>query len=152
MMVRMLVAQSTLDAFRDQPFVWGQTDCLTLASHSARLLGYRLATATGGSYSSQIGATKALKRAGYKTLGEGLEDAGLTPIAYAYALPGDIVALPSLVKMDALGVVVAPRLILAFDAATDLCRLARPEASDILATWAAPPQPGADGLTFAEAC
>lgn len=88
--LRVAAAQATFDAYHLQPFVWGRTDCVRLAAHMMRGLGYKPRLHRGGSYSSEIGAAKALLRAGFRDPAEWMDDFGVLRIAPAAALPGDI--------------------------------------------------------------
>ncbi len=136
--VRVAAAQATREAFCDQAFEWGVRDCVRLAAHDLKGLGYRPRLSRGGYYKTALSARKALKRTGFATLEAALDDLGLARLPWAYALPGDIVALPSAEDWPALGVVMDQTLVLAF-APDGVCRLAKPAAADILCLWSAAP-------------
>lgn len=142
MVARASAAQATMDAFLDQPFSWKREvgkDCVRLAAFDLKQLGYKPRLSRGGSYSTALGARKALKRAGYANIEAALDDLGLARMPWAHHLPGDIVALPSDEDWPALGVVVARETVLAFSPHTGLCQLAKPPAEDIRILWSARP-------------
>lgn len=82
--------EATLAKYRDRPFAWGSVDCAKVAAFHLRKLGWKLALSKAGSYSSAMGAAKALKRLGYDTLADLATGVGLPEIAPARMLLGDI--------------------------------------------------------------
>ncbi|SNS53062.1 hypothetical protein SAMN06295912_108112 [Sphingomonas laterariae] len=98
-------AQATLDRYRGQPFRFGRYDCCRLAAFHLRQLGYKPALARGGSYSSALGARRALARAGFASLAEALDTLGLERIPPAAAIVGDIVQADGEDAFGALAVV-----------------------------------------------
>lgn len=90
---RVAAAQSTLDAYRDRPLVWGAHDCARLAAHALRQLGLPTPLAKFGRYSTAMGAARALKRRGFNDLGEVLDEMGFPRIPPAASLPADIFGL-----------------------------------------------------------
>lgn len=137
--IRVAATDATMAAFVGQTFVWGRYDCVRLAAHVLRGLGYRPRLSRGGRYSSALGATKALRRTGFASIDDALDGLGLARLPWSYALAGDIVALPGNAAMRALGVVIAPGYVLAFSPHDNLCRVAAPSAADVLTLWSAPP-------------
>jgi hypothetical protein len=101
---RVAAAQATLDRYKDQPFEWGRFDCARMVAHLLRQAGYKPNLSAGGAYRSLLGAKRALKKAGYETLAEGLDALGLERIAPAAAVTGDIIEWPSENELAALGV------------------------------------------------
>ena len=67
---------------------------MRLAAFVLRRLGHRPQLGKAGTYRSELGAVRALKRAGYVNLADALDDLGLPRIAPAEALPCDIIMLP----------------------------------------------------------
>lgn len=126
-------------AFAGAPFAWGKHDCVRLAAHALRGLGYKPRLSRAGRYSTALGAMKALKRTGFACIEDALDDLGLARLPWTYALPGDVVALPSGQEMRALGVVISHAHVLAFSPFDGLCSLATPSADDIVQLWSAPP-------------
>lgn len=98
------VTQATLDRFKDQPFQFGKRDCVRMCAFHLRAMGYRPHLAKAGSYSTYLGARRALRAAGFYTLGGAVDGIGLTRIAPAAALPGDLIELPSEDDIGALGI------------------------------------------------
>ena len=95
LLIRRSAAQACLDRFAGQAFAWGRSDCARLAAFALRGLGHNPRLARFGTYSTAIGARRALKRAGFDTIEAALDGMGLPRIPPAAALPGDIIALPS---------------------------------------------------------
>ncbi len=64
-----IALHEVIEAHRRLPFAWGQHDCALFAADCVRAMtGLDLATGFRGSYSTAVGATKTLKRAGFKDL------------------------------------------------------------------------------------
>lgn len=91
MVRRVAAAQKTYDRFKDQPFGWGTADCGRIIAFHLRQFGRKPGLARFGSYKTAIGARAALKRGGFETIGEVLDAMGLSRIAPAEAVVGDIV-------------------------------------------------------------
>src|SRR3546814_11264485 len=94
MEARRRATRATTDRFRVQPFTWGKNDCVRMVAFHLRKLGYRPKLAKAGSYSSALGAKRALARSGFETIGQALDALGLERIAPAMALLGDIAQMP----------------------------------------------------------
>jgi len=137
--IRVAAAEATFAAYEGKRFVWGRHDCVRLAAHALRGLGYKPRLSRGGAYASALGAAKALKRTGFVSIEAALDDLGLARVSWSYAMAGDIVALPGTDCMRALGVVLGPGHVLAFSPHDDLCRVAAPPAEDVQILWSAPP-------------
>lgn len=107
-------AQATLDRFKDQPFRFGKNDCARLVAFHLRKLGYRPQLGKAGTYRTALSARRALARAGFKTLAEGLDALGLARIAPAAAVVGDVVQLEGDNDLGALAVYVGNGRILGY--------------------------------------
>lgn len=94
MLRRVAAAQATLDRWQGVAFEWGKADCARLVASHLRLLGIRLRIGKAGSYSSALGATRALRRVGFDTLAAVLDGHGLLRIPPAAAVVGDVLLLP----------------------------------------------------------
>jgi hypothetical protein len=93
-LVRVASTQVLLDTWKGQPFEWGKRDCVRLAAAAARAAGHKVkGFAKAGSYASEIGALRALRNLGFKTLEEMVDGQGYLRIPPAAALPGDVVGL-----------------------------------------------------------
>lgn len=139
LIVRRDAAQDTLNTFLGHPIEWGKADCVRMAAHALRELGYKPRLSRGGYYKNPLGARRALKRAGFDTLEAALDDLGLRRVPAAYALPGDIIALPGNGDWPALGVWLGNGAALAINMLSNTCDVCRPAAADILTVWSAPP-------------
>src|SRR3546814_5477160 len=102
---RHAATEATLAKYRDQPFKWGRYDCARVIAHQAKKLGHKVSLAKAGSYSSALGAKRALAKVGYATLSEAL-DAHLPRIAPASALLGDIIEIEGDGPLGSMGVYV----------------------------------------------
>jgi len=92
--IRAAATSATFDRFNGQPFVLGQTDCARMVAFHLQKLGFPASMLPhGGTYSTEVGARRALKRLGVTTLAE-IMDKHFLRIAPAEALPGDVVCGP----------------------------------------------------------
>lgn len=114
MIARRDAAQAAVDRFDGQPFAWGKNDCVRLAAFTLRKLGHKPNLARAGTYSSLLGAKRALVRTGFATLEEALDALGLPRIPPAAAVVGDIVGLPGLDDWTALTVALGNGRVLGF--------------------------------------
>lgn len=99
-------AQATLDRFKDRPFALGSFDCVRMVAFHLRQLGHTPPLSKGGSYTTLLGAKRALRRAGHASLAAALDALGFPPIAPAEALVGDVVQLPAEDELGALTIYV----------------------------------------------
>ena len=97
-------AQATLDKYRDKPFAMGQRDCVRMAAHHLRLLGWKIKLPAAGSYRSARSALEALKARGHADLPAALDAMGLERKAPAGVIVGDIVWCPADDAFGALGI------------------------------------------------
>ena len=104
MVRRVAATQATVARFQDVPFAWGREDCARMVVFHLRALGIPIAMAKAGSYSSALGAARAMRRFGVESLSEALDKHGLERIAPASAAAGDIIAMPSADSFDALAI------------------------------------------------
>ncbi|WP_342249387.1 DUF6950 family protein [Sphingomonas sp. OTU376] len=93
-------AQQILDAWKARPLRLGTNDCVRMIAAHLRKLGYKVKLPPSGSYRTVASATKALRAAGFSSVGAALDDLGLERIAPAAAIIGDILELPA---VDGLG-------------------------------------------------
>jgi hypothetical protein len=106
MIRRQQAVEKTLARFNDKPLTYGRDDCARMVAFCLKKMGLKASLLPGGSYSSKLGAAKALKRLGHDGLPEAVDALGLPRIAPAAALPGDIIALPAEAFGGALMIVV----------------------------------------------
>lgn len=90
MVARVAATQATVDAWKGKTFRWGRNDCARLAASHLTRLGYAPRIARFGFYTAPLAAARALKREGFATAAEWMDDIGLPRIPPASALPGDI--------------------------------------------------------------
>lgn len=88
--LRHAAIEATMARYRDRPFKWGSVDCAKVAAFHLKKLGHPISISKAGSYSSMLGATRALHRLGYASLAEMADGLGLAHIAPARMLLGDI--------------------------------------------------------------
>lgn len=100
LVARAQVCDKTVAEYINQPFSWGQRDCARgLVWFHVRGMGHKVAKSKFGTYSTSLGAAKALKKLGYDTLEDAIDGIG-TPLGIvrippAMAVMGDIIALQS---------------------------------------------------------
>lgn len=86
--------EALIRQYSGAPFAWGRNDCVRLVARHLRALGHRVSLVKAGSYRSELGAVRALKRAGFDRLEDAL-DARFVRINPAEAFVGDIIGLES---------------------------------------------------------
>lgn len=98
------VTQLMLNRWRGVPFRWGKADCANLAAAHLRAMGHGAAMPKIRFYRDALGAKRALQDLGVERLPDYLDRVGtITRLpSAAFALPGDLVALPA---EDSLGAV-----------------------------------------------
>lgn len=113
---RVAAAQATLDAFRDQPFKWGERDCFRMAAHCLRGLGHNVRLVRFGRYSTAGGAWRALQRNGYSDVVDVLDEMMFPRIPPAAAVAGDILGFrhPAQGLITGLAVHIGNHRVLAF--------------------------------------
>lgn len=127
MIRRQQAAQAAVDRFKGQPWELGKTDCVRLAAFVLRKMGHRPRLGKAGSYSTKLGAVRALKRAGYDSLAAALDALGLERIAPAAARVADIVMMPGEGPFDgALTVAVGNGRVLGFNEAVGTAEILQP--------------------------
>jgi hypothetical protein len=96
--------EATMARYRDRAFKWGSVDCAKVTAFHLKRLGHKILISKAGSYSSALGATRALKRLGYGNMAEVLDGVGLPRIAPARMLLGDIAELEADNAIGAVGI------------------------------------------------
>jgi len=91
---RVALTQKTADRFLGKPFAWGRADCARMLAVHLRAFGHNVGLAKAGSYSSALGAKRALVRFDVTSLAEAMDRAGFDRIPPAAAVVGDVVELP----------------------------------------------------------
>ena len=88
-------AQRTLDVWSKRSMRVGTADCVRMVAAHLRLLGYKVKLPPAGSYRTVKSAMKALREAGYGTIGDALDALGLERITPAAAIVGDVILMPA---------------------------------------------------------
>lgn len=132
-------AQAAVARFRDARFAWGVNDCARLAAFTLRKLGYRPPMPRAGSYRTLLAARKALKAAGFADLPDALDALALPRLTLAYALPGDVVAVPGEEGLTALWISVGNGRVLGWHQDSELCSIIQPTFADAV-VWRADPR------------
>lgn len=120
------IAQAAVDTFADRALVLGEADCVRLLALVVGMAGWP-DPAKGLTYKTPAAAGRTLKRLGYASLAEAVDDRlGFERIPLARHLQGDLVWIPSDCGMGALGVATGGGKALAFvDASVSPYQLAR---------------------------
>lgn len=92
--IRAQAAQATIDKFFSKPLIWGKRDCVRMAAFALMEMGHADQLRGVKSYSTPLGAKRAMKAAGVKDFAAHLDRMGFERIGYASALPGDLVGFP----------------------------------------------------------
>ena len=122
--------QKTLDAFKDRPFEWWLVDCgMGLAATHLRNLGIDPRIERFRRYSTEAGAYRSLKRAGFSDLDGVMDDLlGIDArIHPARTLVGDVLAFREIGGRFALTVAVGNGRVLGFHPATRTCIVCQPD-------------------------
>jgi hypothetical protein len=136
MLARVAATQKVVDAYLNQPLVWGKRDCGRMAGMMLREMGHSPRLNRFGSYKTAAGAMKALRSQKFKDLPDVLFDLGLEEIGLARTLPGDIMAVPG-EGMTALGIVIGNGRALFF-APDCVCRIGQLNKLDVARAWRVP--------------
>lgn len=145
---RTVAVQATYDLFHLRAFAWGKFDCVRLTAHVLKGLGYKPRLHRGGSYASEVGAAKALLRAGFRDPADWMDDLGVLRITPAFAVAGDILGFrhPDQAHgWTGLSVHIGNGRVLAFVGEDQVCHAVAPvfgaEGGEYMA-WSCPPKGG----------
>jgi hypothetical protein len=116
---RQKATSATMERFRGKTFAWGSVDCAKMVAFHLKRLGRKVPLSKAGQYKTALGAKGALKRLGYASLVEAMDGIGLTRIAPAAALTGDIVSFAADHEIGGLGIVLGNGNMLAFHESQD---------------------------------
>lgn len=136
MIARVAAAQATLDQWKGKPFKLGRADCVRVAASHLRRMGHRVKLPPAGSYATARSALKALKERGFANLAEAMDGAGFERIAPAAALPGDIIAMPSLGEVGALVIALSNGRVAGFH--EDIVGVEVLQPNEYIAAWRVP--------------
>lgn len=127
-LVRVVAAAATIEAYLGRGFAWGDYDCLHLVTHCLKRLGYAPDFDKAGAYNTRNGALRALRRAGFRTTEEAIDDLvgeenRIDPLA---AVVGDVLGFSDeLGILTAMSVSVGSGKVLGFQH-DDICRIFSP--------------------------
>lgn len=93
MLRRRNAAQATLNAFEGKAFSMGHVDCVRMAAHHLRLLGYKVRLPAKGTYRTIRSGKRQLAARGFGTLAEAVDSTGLVRKAPAGMIVGDIAVM-----------------------------------------------------------
>lgn len=110
LVARMRATQKTVDRFKGRDLVWGKCDCIQLVVGHARHAGRKVKVPD---YGDNLSAARALKRMGYATLAEAMDD-HFQRIDPAKVMTGDFVEMPGSEGFSALTVAVGNGRVLGF--------------------------------------
>jgi hypothetical protein len=105
---RQRALQKVVDKYRGKPFDWAASDCVRMARTMLVAAGHRPPPLPR--YTTAAGALRALKAAGFDTLGQ-LFDSLLPRIPAAARLPGDIVLMQSGEAIEAVTIAIGDKLL-----------------------------------------
>ena len=88
--LRVAATEATFARFNGQPLILGATDCARMTAFHLRQLGFKASLLKAGSYSTPVGARRALKRLGVSSLAEIMDQHFPRWDAPAEARVGDI--------------------------------------------------------------
>ena len=134
MIKRQQVAQAAVDRYKGQVETLGKNDCVRRTAFVLRKMGHRPQLGKAGTYSTGIGALRALRRAGHERLADALDALGLKRIPPAAALPADIVMVPGEAPLDgALTIAVGNGRVLGSHVDSDVTEVMHPV--EFIAAW-----------------
>lgn len=93
MIKRAAATQACMDRFAGRFYAPGTRDCGKLAAHALHKLGRKAKLLTASRHTTEAGAIRYIRKAGFKDLVELMDAVGLDRIPPAAALPGDIIAM-----------------------------------------------------------
>jgi len=130
---RVAAAQATLDKYKDQPFAPGRFDCGQMVKTHLLRMGKPIKKAAKvGKYHSIAGGVRWLKKLGYDSLIEVMDD-HFERIPPAMRWPGDVVALPGEDGPGALTVALTNGRLLGFHADAAGACVMQPD--EFVAAW-----------------
>lgn len=136
---RVAAAQLLLDAWKGRPFSWSAGHCIRLVAEHLKRMGYRPPLERAGSFSTAIGAGRAMRRAGVANLSDAVDLVpGLVRIAPAAALVADIVELEAEPPFSALAVAMGNGRVLGFH--QDLAGAGLLEPRSFVGAWRVDPR------------
>ncbi len=94
LIARVEATQNTIDKWLDKTFEWGSADCGQMVASHLQEFGLTTPLEAAGRYSTELGAQRAVRKTGAKTMEDIVDQMGFTRISPASAIVGDIVGFP----------------------------------------------------------
>jgi hypothetical protein len=135
MILRRDAAQASLDHFAGKEHCWGTTDCGRLAAWHLRQFAVKPKLHRFGRYRTARGALTALRRVGFQTMAEVMDDLGLRRIAPAEARVADIVSGDGVDPFGAIGIYLGNEVLLGFCEDIPHATTLRRTADTLTAAW-----------------
>jgi hypothetical protein len=127
--------EATMARYRGRAFEWGKVDCAKVVAFHLKAMGHKIAISKAGKYCNALGASRAIRRMGYKTLAEMADGIGLVQIPHAYMILGDIAEVEGDTAIGALSIYAGNGNVFCFH--EDLPGLVTFKPNTILRAWAA---------------
>jgi hypothetical protein len=94
LIARVEATQITIDKWLDEEFNWGTADCGQMVGDHLENLGFETPLVKAGSYTTELGAQRAVRKTGAKSMEEIIDQMGFERIPPASAIVGDVVGFP----------------------------------------------------------
>lgn len=136
MVIRGQAVEACIERFSGKAMKWGTVDCARIVAHNLRGLGIGTSLVKGLSYSSEIGAAKALRSLGCKGMADAMDAVdGVFRIPPAMATTGDVIGMACEGELwdMALCVVVGNGRVLGIG--DGVCAVLQPDMTHALAAW-----------------
>ncbi|MCH4894013.1 hypothetical protein GO308_12895 [Sphingomonas sp. SFZ2018-12] len=136
--LRAAATRATVAHYQGRAFEWGRVDCAKMVAwHLRQLRGLSMGLSKAGSYSSALGARRALGRLGYASLPDVLDAKGFERIAPAMAITGDIFMVAGTDDWPALVIATGNNTVLGFHEDSEVATVIRIPLANIESAWRA---------------
>jgi hypothetical protein len=112
--IRHKATEATVAKFQTRAFRLGVVDCARMVAFHAKQMGWKVTLSKAGSYRTLIGAQAALRRVGYDNLRQAMDGHGISRIAPAAAMIGDVMEIQGDHPLGTLGICVGNGRIICF--------------------------------------
>jgi hypothetical protein len=134
--VRSQAAQGCIDRFSGKPMAWGKVDCARIVAHNLRGLGIGTSLVKGLTYSTEIGAVRALRSLGCKGMGDAMDAIDRAfRIPPAMATIGDVIGMACEGELWDMALVVAVGNGRVLGIKDGVCGILQPDMNHALAAW-----------------
>lgn len=136
MVIRGEAAQACIDRFNGKPMKWGTVDCAKIAAHNLRHLGIATSLMKGAVYTSEMGAAKALRARGFKSLSDAMDAIDrVFRIPPAMATTGDVIGLTCDGQLWDMALVVSVGNGRVLGIKDGVCAVLQPDLTQAVAAW-----------------